>query len=333
MKTGWKKRIRRAIGCPWLIALICLAGQDDLSRFDAVAHGLVTGMNESHYVKIHGLLSRKMQESYSLEKTEAFFGEMVQRNGLVQDMHLLKFRPPDEVVYSIIFERGAQDFYMLIDGENRIYGLRVYPHSNIDRPTHRKHETMLYPPVRGRWKVLWGGDSPKVNIHHDKPSQTHAVNFVGLGKQGARSFKEKGRKNTDYFAFEREVLTPAEGVVVQVIQGVRDNSPGSVNPYSALGNAVFIKHGDKEVSVLAHLRQGSITVKPGDRVAAGQVIARCGNSGGSSEPMLHYHLQDTEVIQDALGIPCYFEKVFLERQGGLSLESDYTPLKDDILDM
>lgn len=41
--------------------------------------------------------------------------------------------------------------------------------------------------------------------------------------------------------------------------------------------------------VLAHLRSGSVEVKPGDSVSIGQGVARVGNSGNSTEPHLHMH--------------------------------------------
>ena len=104
-----------------------------------------------------------------------------------------------------------------------------------------------------------------------------------------------------------------------------------MNPLSALGNAVFIRHGKQEVSVLAHLKQGSIKVKAGDAVKKGQVLGQCGNSGNSSEPHLHYHLQDTAVIQDATGIKCFFERVVVEKKGDKSTRENYSPVKGDII--
>ncbi|APX32079.1 peptidase [Brachybacterium sp. P6-10-X1] len=49
--------------------------------------------------------------------------------------------------------------------------------------------------------------------------------------------------------------------------------------------------GDVRVVYLAlcHLRRGSLVVRPGQRVAAGERLAGCGNSGNSTEP--HLHLQ------------------------------------------
>ncbi|MNC48479.1 Murein DD-endopeptidase MepM [compost metagenome] len=54
---------------------------------------------------------------------------------------------------------------------------------------------------------------------------------------------------------------------------------------------VVIDHGG-EYSFLAHLKQGSVTVKKGDSVKTGDVIGKAGNSGNSSEPHLHYQVSD-----------------------------------------
>ena len=40
---------------------------------------------------------------------------------------------------------------------------------------------------------------------------------------------------------------------------------------------------------------------------AGQPLALCGNSGNTSEPHLHYHLQDTPRPFDGDGLPALFE--------------------------
>jgi murein DD-endopeptidase MepM/ murein hydrolase activator NlpD len=178
--------------------------------------------------------------------------------------------------------------------------------------------------------VFWGGDTPELNHHHESRPQRFAFDLIGVGADG-KTHKGDGRRNEDYYAFGREVLAPADGVVTEVIEGVRDNLPRSMNPLSALGNAVIIQHTKHEVSVLAHFKQGSTKVKAGDTVKKGQVLGLCGNSGNSSEPHLHYHLQNTPVIQDATGIKCYFEKVGVEKEGVKSKRQSYSPVKGDII--
>ena len=59
-------------------------------------------------------------------------------------------------------------------------------------------------------------------------------------------------------------------------------------------------------AVLSGIKPGSVRVKAGQRVARGAVLGLCGNSGNSSEPHLHFHLQQTAVLQDGLGIRCFF---------------------------
>ena len=104
-----------------------------------------------------------------------------------------------------------------------------------------------------------------------------------------------------------------------------------MNPNSALGNAVIIKHREYEVSVLAHFKQGSIQVDVGDSVGRGQVLGLCGNSGNSSEPHIHYHLQNTPVIQDGTGIKCVFSNLLVSRDDKTRTEIMYSPIKNDIV--
>jgi murein DD-endopeptidase MepM/ murein hydrolase activator NlpD len=64
---------------------------------------------------------------------------------------------------------------------------------------------------------------------------------------------------------------------------------------------------DRQFLFVAHLRRGSVAVAQGDRVAKGQMLGRVGNSGNSSEPHVHVHLQDTPHAYLGEGIiPLYF---------------------------
>ena len=57
-----------------------------------------------------------------------------------------------------------------------------------------------------------------------------------------------------------------------------------------LGNHVILRCGGAEI-VFAHMREGSVTVAPGDRVSVGDRVGEVGNSGASTEPHLHIHAQ------------------------------------------
>jgi murein DD-endopeptidase MepM/ murein hydrolase activator NlpD len=73
---------------------------------------------------------------------------------------------------------------------------------------------------------------------------------------------------------------------VHAVNDVADNAAfGSNRPYG-LGNHVVIRKDDEYV-ILGHMRHGTVAVKPGDQVQAGQAIGRVGNSGWTERPHLH----------------------------------------------
>jgi murein DD-endopeptidase MepM/ murein hydrolase activator NlpD len=54
------------------------------------------------------------------------------------------------------------------------------------------------------------------------------------------------------------------------------------------------------------LRRGSVAVQPGERVRAGQLVGRMGNSGDSIFPHLHYELGPSPQPFQADGLPARF---------------------------
>jgi murein DD-endopeptidase MepM/ murein hydrolase activator NlpD len=72
----------------------------------------------------------------------------------------------------------------------------------------------------------------------------------------------------------------------------------------ALGNLLLIRHADGFMTAYAHAE--TLLVKKGDIVRRGQVIARVGDSGGVSEPQLHFEIrQGAQAIdpQPLMGSP------------------------------
>jgi biotin carboxyl carrier protein len=183
-------------------------------------------------------------------------------------------------------------------------------------------------PFTGEWFTYWGGDTREVNQHHDNPAQKYAFDFLILNNLN-HSFKGKGLKNEDYFCFGQEIRSPAPGEVVQVIDGVDDNDPGYLNGYWVAGNTVIIKHSNSLYSFLAHFKQDSVAVKVGDKVKSGDLLGLCGNSGRSSEPHLHFHLQDKANTLFAKGIKCFFDEIYLIKDNQKEIVKKYSPVKRD----
>ncbi|HSF38642.1 MAG TPA: M23 family metallopeptidase, partial [Thermoanaerobaculia bacterium] len=82
-----------------------------------------------------------------------------------------------------------------------------------------------------------------------------------------------------------------------------------------LGNYVILRHAGGEFSQYAHLKQGSVKVKAGDKVTRGQVIGQLGHTGNSTEPHLHFQLTDGPDPLYSRGLPIVFKNTAIEGMG------------------
>jgi murein DD-endopeptidase MepM/ murein hydrolase activator NlpD len=169
-----------------------------------------------------------------------------------------------------------------------------------------KTKTSLILPFKGTLIVGNGGRSAKINNHYSSRSQRYAYDFMSV------YFKNKGDKIEDYDAFGVEVIAPADGVISQVIDGSIDMQLGERDTSVYPGNMIIIDHGNGEWSVLSHFKHNSITVKEGDIVNQGDILGLCGNTGNTSEPHIHYHLQDNALLIRAKGLPAQFHTILVD---------------------
>lgn len=75
----------------------------------------------------------------------------------------------------------------------------------------------------------------------------------------------------------------------------------------------MIEHADGNFSLTAHLRKGTVRVQVGQRVEAGDPLGECGNSGISTEPHVHFHMQDHPDFFLGSGRPVWFTGCRFER--------------------
>ena len=140
------------------------------------------------------------------------------------------------------------------------------------------------------------------------------------------------RPATEYPAFGMPVRAMLDGEVVRASGWRRDhrarsNAAGIFSmmieaavreiggPGFVVGNHVTIRSDDGIYASVAHLKQGSLTVKVGDRVRAGSTIGYCGNSGNTSEPHVHAQLMDRVSFWTAQGLPMEFADIALGDDG------------------
>lgn len=155
-------------------------------------------------------------------------------------------------------------------------------------------------PLRGTWVCTQGVDG----AHTHKERWRHAWDFEVLGPDGT-TFRGDGTRPDQYYCFRLPVLAAAAGTVVNIENEVPDNLVGSMNLKQNWGNLVLLHHGPGLYSLVAHLARGSVKVRLGQVVQAGEVLGLCGSSGRSPQPHLHIHLQATPDL-GAATIPCTF---------------------------
>jgi murein DD-endopeptidase MepM/ murein hydrolase activator NlpD len=83
------------------------------------------------------------------------------------------------------------------------------------------------------------------------------------------------------------IIAARSGVVVKI----ENSQIGRGN--DASGNFVRVQHDDGTQGVYLHLKQGSVSVRPGQRVAVGSALGLSGNTGNSSGPHLHFVVQQS----------------------------------------
>lgn len=180
-----------------------------------------------------------------------------------------------------------------------------------------QQKTSLIFPFRGLGVI---GQDWITNGGHGGSWNAFAMDVRGLDQNYAELRNDAG-ENASNVGWGREIIAPAAGTVTYARNDVPDNPrPGEfpdTTTWSALhdpimafmGNCVIIDHGKSEYSVMMHMQQGSITVRVGERVSAGQVMGKLGNSGDAGGPHLHYQLQSGPQVFRDPSLPFKFQNI------------------------
>lgn len=300
------------------------------SGADAAKDALVTRMNARDAKGIFERFSPQMKQAVNLEKTELIVNGIINDNGPI----LAATRIPgvgneNHGLYLVTFAKEKLHLDLTVSPDGQILGLRVTAPPPPD-PEVAKTKLPLALPFRGPWLVFWGGDTLEKNQHVAHKSQRRAADLVKVGADG-KTHTGDGRKNSDYLAYGQDILAAADGKVETVIDGVPENDPGSLNAYFATGNTVILRHDDTTFSVYAHLQPGKLRVRKGQAVKRGTVLGLCGNSGNSSEPHLHFQVQDGPKFEQSFGIEAVFQKVSVTAGGKTDERADYAFSKGDLV--
>ncbi|MFD1604102.1 M23 family metallopeptidase [Flavobacterium artemisiae] len=221
-------------------------------------------------------------------------------------MKHIKFTIYTFVVVTVFLLTSCADMLM---GDEGKYDEDVY--------LNYKTKTVLELPFEDDWYIAAGGKSLEIN-HHFAPNrhQRYALDmFHVINRRGGIG---DGTKNEDYYCFGKPLNAPGDGKIIALENGIDENVPGVLNTKKPFGNYIVIDHLNGEFSFMLHLKKNSIIVALGDTVIRGQKVGLAGNSGYSTGPHLHYHLQSTSSVETGVGLPIQFinyyaDDVFTER--------------------
>jgi murein DD-endopeptidase MepM/ murein hydrolase activator NlpD len=182
-------------------------------------------------------------------------------------------------------------------------------------------------PFTGRWLVQ-NSPAERVPSHGTRLLATaYAIDFVPVDERGRTAPITltsilRPEPPARFPGFGRAVTAPASGVVAAVSDRHPDHGAFRGLPsigyaltqgrraargWAALaGNHIVIEVSSGAYVALCHLRQDSVRVEVGDVVGVADEIARCGNSGNSTEPHVHVQAMTSADPDHAEALPISF---------------------------
>jgi hypothetical protein len=208
-------------------------------------------------------------------------------------------------------------------------GERVFASTEIPVGRYQLKQKYIFP-LKGKFLIPTAHDYDMLSHSYER-SQHFSYDVLALGPDFELA-KNGGARSVDFFSFRTtEIIAPAAGTVVYARNDVPDISTSAQylrtvpDPKQAIGgNLMIIDHGEGEYSLLAHMAQGTVRVRIGDRVEQGQVLGLLGSAGsGDGLPHLHYQLQAGPGTFENDPLPVVFENVsntgFLKLEGATVL--------------
>jgi hypothetical protein len=185
---------------------------------------------------------------------------------------------------------------------------------------------VLHPPLVGHGWTAFNGCCTTAEYHRDAivadngdllTPEHFAIDFLQLGPNNS-CCSGPPQALSSWWGYGTPVLAAAHGVVVEVVDGLPDQTtPGTITPLplaNLAGNHVIEDIGGGRYVEYAHLKPGTIPagVRKGAVLSPGELIGRVGNSGNSDLPHMHFQVMDRPSPFDAQGLPFVFDTQLLE---------------------
>jgi len=265
--------------------------------------GLAEAMTAGQFEQIYKRFGDDLKQQVSLDDFKTSAADFVKDVDKFEMISTLKVNGGDTRTW--LHEASNKAIVAVFSEEGQILGMQVKVLPAGADTDNQFTKTTYSLPFKGDYLVFWGGTNVWLNYHYEHESQRYAYDILQV-KDGF-TFKGDPDKNESYFAFGQELIAPADGTVVSVVDTIADNEPvGVMNEKEPPGNVVIIDHGG-EYSYLSHMKKGSAVVKPGDKVKRGDLIGLLGNSGNSSEAHLHFQVSNGTDLYDSQAIRIQWE--------------------------
>ena len=196
-------------------------------------------------------------------------------------------------------------------------------------------------PLRGQWMAAHTPADRIPSHGTDMLGQRYAFDLIRFDPRKGSEHHPKGGlrilltgiPTSECHGWGEPVHAPLDGVVVAARDGIAERSrlhpvrelalvlwtgltfrPTPAHLHRVLGNHVILRCGDVHAG-FAHLAPGSVAVRVGQEVRAGDVLGRVGHTGNSTAPHLHFQLMDGPDPLTARGVPCAFRAYEAWRDG------------------
>lgn len=197
----------------------------------------------------------------------------------------------------------------------------MYPVETTTIAIPDKTNLTLGLPFKKKGKWLYEADSHKNSRYFTNGSavypQRFAIDWVFVNDDNEFA-KNDIKDNKNWHSYGLELVSVADGIVVDVKDGIKENEPLSdemavrITKETIGGNYVIIDIGNNRYAFYGHLIPNSLKVSVGDKIKKGQLIGLLGNSGNSDLPHLHFHLETkSDMFFGGEGIP-YHIKEFIQ---------------------
>ena len=219
---------------------------------------------------------------------------------------------------------ASADWGIFAQSMKQIWGMVYTPVANKFRLPSKENYTCKSDyilPFTGKWVVVNGGADKPLSHSWGIYPQRYAYDFIIMDDNGNYCEGDKAALES-YFCYGKDIIAPADGVVIAAANHHKDSRVDGENVYcdapDISGNHIIIKHNEHEYSMIAHLAPNSVTVSIGENVKQGQAIAKCGNSGNTSMPHIHFQLQTGENAFLAAGLPIAFTNISAQQKSNYS---------------